>query len=228
MDLMMPEMDGLEATRGIRERQKNPAAHPNYAGRILIIAMTAHAMVADRERCIAAGMDDYLPKPIRPKEVRDAIERWGSKINPVEEIKSAPAPAPAPAPKIETPAVVVEEPPVEMSRINDLTGGDLASTRELLELFFKQTAQQLNQIEEAIRTSNFHNLGHVAHSCKGASATLGMTRLAPLLLVLEKQGKAGVLDNAEKICADAVVEFKKIQNFLSSQPGLAGMQGATA
>jgi signal transduction histidine kinase/two-component SAPR family response regulator/HPt (histidine-containing phosphotransfer) domain-containing protein len=220
MDLMMPEMDGLEATRTIREWQKNPAAHPNYAGRILIIAMTAHAMQADRERCLAAGMDDYLPKPIRPKEVRDAIERWGPKTNPAEEKKSAPAP------KIETPAAV-QEPPVEMARINDLTGGDLPSTRELLELFFKQTAEQLKQIEEAIRTSNFHNLGHVAHSCKGASATLGMTRLAPMLLVLEKQGKAGVLDNAEKILADAVAEFKNIQKFLSAQPGLEGMAGAT-
>jgi signal transduction histidine kinase/HPt (histidine-containing phosphotransfer) domain-containing protein len=216
MDLMMPEMDGLEATRTIRERQKNSAAHPNYSGRILIIAMTAHAMVADRERCLAAGMDDYLPKPIRPKEVRDAIERWGSKTSAAEETKSAPAPAP----KIETPAVV-EEPPVEMARINDLTGGDPASTRELLELFFKQTAQQLQQIEEAVRTNNTHNLAHVAHSCKGASATLGMTRLAPLLLQLEKQGKAGVLDGAEKISAAAALEFKNIQNFLASQPGLA-------
>ncbi len=223
MDLMMPEMDGLEATRAIRERQKNPAAHPNYSGRILIIAMTAHAMVADRERCLAAGMDDYLPKPIRPKDVRDAIERWATKTQFAEETKSAPAPAA----KTEAPAAVVE-PAVEMARINDLTGGDPASTRELLELFFKQTAEQLKQIEEAIRTGNFHNLGHVAHSCKGASATLGMTRLAPLLLQLEKQGKAGVLDNAEKICADAVREFKNIQSFLSAQPGLGGIPGATA
>jgi signal transduction histidine kinase/HPt (histidine-containing phosphotransfer) domain-containing protein len=213
MDLMMPEMDGLEATRAIRDRQKNSAAHPNYSGRILIIAMTAHAMLADRERCIAAGMDDYLAKPIRPKDVRDAIERWGSKTNAVEEIKSAPAP------KVETPAVV-EEPPVEMARINDLTGGDPASTRELMELFFKQTAQQLKQIEDAVREKNMQNLAHVAHSCKGASATLGMTRLAPLLLQLEKQGKAGVLDGAEKIYAAAALEFKNIQDFLAAQPGL--------
>ena len=76
MDVMMPEMDGLEATRAIRERQKDGAAHPNYQSRIIIVAMTAQAMQGDREKCLAAGMDDYLAKPIRPKDVRAIIERW--------------------------------------------------------------------------------------------------------------------------------------------------------
>ena len=75
MDVMMPEMDGLEATRAIRERQKAGAA--NYHSNIVIIAMTAQAMQGDREKCLAAGMDDYLAKPIRPKDVRAIIERWG-------------------------------------------------------------------------------------------------------------------------------------------------------
>ena len=82
MDMMMPEMDGLTATRAIRERQKDGAAHPNYNSRILIIAMTAHAQQADRESCLAAGMDDYLAKPIRPADVRGAIERWAPQIHP--------------------------------------------------------------------------------------------------------------------------------------------------
>ena len=76
MDVMMPEMDGLEATRAIRERQKNSAAHPNFSSRITVIAMTAHAMQGDRENCLAAGMDDYLAKPIRPKDIRGMIEKW--------------------------------------------------------------------------------------------------------------------------------------------------------
>jgi CheY-like chemotaxis protein len=214
MDLMMPEMDGLTATRAIRERQKNPAAHPNYSGRILIVAMTAHAQQSDKENCMAAGMDDYLAKPIRPADVRGMIEKWAVPATPAAEDKSVPAP------KIETPAAPFEEPPVDMRRMNDLTGGDPAMLNELAEMFYKQTTQQLKQIEDAVRAGDATQVRHVAHSCKGASATLGMTQLSKQMLALEKMGMEGQLTNAPKFCEDAAVEYKKIERFLSDQPGL--------
>jgi len=96
MDVMMPEMDGLEATRAIRERQKDGVANPNYQSRIIIIAMTAQAMQGDREKCLAAGMDDYLSKPILPKDVRAMVERWGAQATPAAPV--------APAPKADAPA----------------------------------------------------------------------------------------------------------------------------
>jgi signal transduction histidine kinase/ActR/RegA family two-component response regulator/HPt (histidine-containing phosphotransfer) domain-containing protein len=214
MDLMMPEMDGLTATRNIRERQKNPAANPNYAGRILIIAMTAHAQQSDKENCLASGMDDYLAKPIRPADVRGMIEKWGAPTNVEAENISAPAP------KIETPAALAEEPPVDMSRMNDLTGGDTTSLRELVDMYYKQTTTQMAQIEAAVREGNATQVRHVAHSCKGSSATLGMTHLAKLMLALEKMGVEGKLTDAPKVCEDAAAEYKKIEQFLSEQPGL--------
>jgi CheY-like chemotaxis protein/HPt (histidine-containing phosphotransfer) domain-containing protein len=215
MDLMMPEMDGLTATRNIRERQKNPAAHPNYSGRILIVAMTAHAQQSDKENCLAAGMDDYLAKPIRPADVRSMIEKWAAPATPAAtETKSAPAP------KIEAPAAPAEEPPVDMSRMNDLTGGDPAMLGELVEMFYKQTTQQMAQIEAAVREGNATQVRHVAHSCKGASATLGMTQLAKLMLALEKMGVEGKLTDAPKYCEDSAIEYKRIEKFLSEQPGL--------
>ena len=79
MDVMMPEMDGLEATRLLRKRQMI-GGYNHYQSRIIIVAMTAHAMQGDREKCLAAGMDDYLAKPVRPKDVRDMLERWGENI----------------------------------------------------------------------------------------------------------------------------------------------------
>jgi signal transduction histidine kinase/two-component SAPR family response regulator/HPt (histidine-containing phosphotransfer) domain-containing protein len=214
MDLMMPEMDGLTATRAIRERQKNPAANSNYSGRILIVAMTAHAQQSDRENCLAAGMDDYLAKPIRPADVRGMIEKWAAPATPAAESKSAPAP------KNETPAAPAEEPPVDMSRMNDLTGGDPAMLNELVEMFYKQTSQQMKQIEDAVRAGDATQVRHVAHSCKGASATLGMTQLSKLMLALEKMGVEGQLTNAPKFCEDAALEYKRIEKFLSEQPGL--------
>jgi CheY-like chemotaxis protein len=222
MDMMMPEMDGLSATRAIRERQKDGAAHPNYNSRILIIAMTAHAQQSDRESCIAAGMDDYLAKPIRLADVRGAIERWAPQIHPNA------AAQPADAPDAATAAAVVQaapaptgEPPVDMTRLEDLTDGNPESLRELIDLFSKQTAQQLSQIEEAVRANKPADVGHVAHSCKGACATLGMTRLAAVLLKLEKLGMSGALTGAEEFCVEARREFKEVQTFLAGRPALA-------
>jgi CheY-like chemotaxis protein len=212
MDVMMPEMDGLEATRAIRERQKAGAA--NYPSNIVIVAMTAQAMEGDREKCLAAGMDDYLAKPIRPKDVRAIIERWGS--------QSAPAEQPIMNTPKDTPSVpAAEEPPVEMDRLKDLTDGSAESMRELVELFFKQTAQQLEQLEAAARANKADDVRRVAHSCAGASATLGMTRLVPMFRDLEKQGASGTLTNATQVCENAVREFKLIQQFLAAQPGMA-------
>jgi response regulator RpfG family c-di-GMP phosphodiesterase len=212
MDVMMPEMDGLEATRLIRERQKSGA--PNYSSRIVIVALTAHAMQGDREKCLAAGMDDYLAKPIRPADVRQVIERWNPETRAARLAKSAPAAEAALPP----PAA---EPPVEMDRLNSLVDGDPGSMRELVELYLKQTTQQITQLEAAVRANNADEVRRVAHSCAGASATLGMTRLVPMLRDLEKQGASGTLTTAAQVCENATREFKLIQNFLAALPALA-------
>jgi len=208
MDVMMPEMDGLEATRLLRKRQMT-GQQTHYPPRIIVVAMTAHAMQGDREKCLAAGMDDYLSKPVRPKDVRDMIERWAGKI--MQEIKPA-----TPA----APCLPEDEPPVDMDRINDLTDGNKDNLRELVEMFLKQTHKQFGQIETAIREGNADTVRRVAHSCAGASATLGMIRLVPKLRALEKLGGAGTLTDAGQICEDAVGEFGRIREFLKAQPEL--------
>jgi CheY-like chemotaxis protein/HPt (histidine-containing phosphotransfer) domain-containing protein len=267
MDVMMPEMDGLEATRAIRERQKDGVAHPNYQSRIIIVAMTAQAMQGDREKCLAAGMDDYLSKPILPKDVRAIVERWGSQATPAAPAATAPkadapapvpatkaevpspapvpaakadvpAPAPvpppkadAPAPKADVPVPVLapagEEPPVEMEILNDLTDGNADSLRELVDLFIKQTSQQLEQLEAAVRANKPEDVRRVAHSCAGTSATLGMTRFVPLLRKLERQGASGMLTSATQVYEDTACEFKLIQNFLTAQLNSAAPSPAT-
>jgi HPt (histidine-containing phosphotransfer) domain-containing protein len=162
-------------------------------------------------------MDDYLAKPIRPADLRGMIERWAPQIHPASGIQPATVPAAA-AQAVPAPA---GEAPVDMTRLADLTEGDRQSMRELVDLFYTQTELQLKQIEDAVRANNSAAVGHIAHSCKGASATLGMTRLAAVLLKLEKLGKSGALTGAGEFCAEARREFKDIQVFLAGHPALA-------
>ena len=144
-----------------------------------------------------------------------------------DEITSA-APT-APSPKAGTPAPAVEVLPVEMDRLNDLTDGNADSLRELVDLFFKQTSQQLAQLEAAVRANKAEDVRRVAHSCAGASATLGMTRFVPLLRKLERQGASGTLTmtSATQVYEDTAREFKLIQHYLVAQLNSAVPQPAT-
>ncbi|MEK7706728.1 MAG: response regulator, partial [Verrucomicrobiota bacterium] len=217
MDVLMPNMDGLEATRQIRERQKNIAQFPNYKTPIIIVAMTASAMQGDREKCLAAGMDDYLAKPVRPEDIRTVVERWGAMASRTEAVlATAPAAAPAPAPDGEAaPVAPAEELPVDMERLNDFTDGSADSLRELATLYLQQTGTQIEQLEAAVAANQPQDVRRLAHSCAGASATCGMRRLVPLLRELEKQGYEGQLTNAVELCKGVVQEFARIREFLA-------------
>ena len=207
MDVMMPEMDGLDATREIRRRQKDHASE-NYNCRIVIIAMTAQAMQGDREKCLASGMDDYLAKPIRPSDVSNMITKWTTQKN-----ESQPPSAPASGE-----FSVPDAPPVEMDRLAELADGDRNTVAELVDLFIKQTTRQLSQLETAVHANKAEEVRHLAHSCKGASATMGMAPLAAIFYELEKMGRAGSLNGAEPLLAAAESEFKRVQKFLASNP----------
>ncbi|MCX7867903.1 MAG: response regulator [Limisphaera sp.] len=206
MDLQMPEMDGLAATQAIRERQNAPQPPPHFNRRIVIVAMTASAMQSDRDRCLAAGMDDYLAKPIRPEDVRQVVERWG----PVFQAAAAPAAAaPAQSNPGSTPS---EEPAVDMKRLLEFAEGDMDNLRELVSLYLQQTTQQLNQLRAAVSAGNAAEVRRVAHSCAGASATCGMRRITPLLRRMEARAEAGDLSELPQLLAQAEHEFQQIQS----------------
>ena len=217
----MPEMGGVEATREIRSRQKQPGQFPTYDTTIVIVAMTASAMAGDREKCIVAGMDDYLAKPVRLEDVRALVERWGPKVAQASR-PSAPkngSPAPQPPESNGAPASSEkpqEESPVDMDRLNDFTDGDPEQLRELVTLYLTQTAQQLEQIEAAIQAGSHQDVRRLAHSSAGASATCGMRRLVPLLRDLERQGVEQKLTTAPQVCRQAAQEFDRIRGFLDT------------
>jgi len=219
MDVMMPEMGGLEATEVIRERQRKKSEFPNYKSPIIIVAMTANAMQGDREKCLEAGMDDYIAKPVRPEGVRTIVERWGALAVASEQVaaadlQSGPAsggPEPAapakPAPETE---------PVDMERLLDFTDGDPDSLKELVTLYLTQTSEQIQGLGAAARSGSAQEVRRLAHSCAGASATCGMRQLVPMLRELERQGYEEKLTTATRLCQEVSVEFERIRAFLGA------------
>jgi len=210
MDVQMPEMDGIEATQKIRERQKQNPPPGHFKSGIAIVAMTANAMQGDREKCLAAGMDDYLSKPIRPEDIRKVLEQWGPKVT----ASLGATPKPAPAPKAAA-AGTPEPPPVDMERLLDFANGDPANLRELVELYIQQTSKQLSQLNTALAARNADEVKRLAHSCSGASSTCGMVGMVPPLRELERQGNEGLQPNADRLAFEAVREFQRIQTFLT-------------
>jgi CheY-like chemotaxis protein len=211
MDVQMPEMDGLEATRIIRERQGDKAKFPNYKSSIIIIAMTASAMPGDRDKCIAAGMDDYLAKPVRPEDMRTIVERWASaaKTHATTSQTETTTAHHEPAPE-----TAQAQPPVDMERLLDFSDGSADNLRELVALYLKQTAEQLDQLAAAVPAGDAATVRRLAHSCAGASSTCGMVRIVPILRELERLGEEKQLAPAAALCRRAQSEFAAIREFL--------------
>ena len=221
MDVMMPEMSGLEATRLIRQRQRQPARFPNYKCPMIIIAMTASAMQGDREKCLAAGMDDYVAKPVRPEEVRAIVERWGAVAAKAETTTAAATDAQDSAPANEptnpnVPTAPRADTPVDMSRLLDLTDGDPENLHELVTLYLSETGGQLEQLQAAIQAGTAQEVRRLAHSCAGASATCGMRQLVNLLRELERQGFEGQLGGANGVFQQVTEEFDRARHFLEA------------
>jgi CheY-like chemotaxis protein/HPt (histidine-containing phosphotransfer) domain-containing protein len=162
MDVQMPEMDGLEATRRIIELHGD--ARPR------IVALTADAMQDDRERCLAAGMDDYLTKPIRPAELAEALER-----------------------SAQPPASVLE--PGVLDRLLETTGGDPEFVGVLLETFAEEAPALLEELRGALSADDAETARRAAHTLKSNAATFGATALAALCAELEARARDGDLSN---------------------------------
>lgn len=215
MDVMMPEMDGLEATRQIRARQQDRAMNQNYKSPMIIVAMTASAMPGDREKCLEAGMDDYLSKPVRPEDVRAVIERWGEKaaLDAANLAKDSALESARLMANTDTP--MNNQPAVDMERLNEFTEGNPENLTELATLYVKQTSEQMEQLQNAVKTGDAAGIRRIAHSCAGASATCGMKRIVPLLREMERQGDEGKLTTTTELFTQVVTEFELIRTVLA-------------
>lgn len=194
MDVQMPEIDGLEATRAILARPSS-TPHPQ------IIAMTAHAISGDRERCLEAGMVDYVNKPVELVTLRGALLRAASKLR-----KS---PSITPIPHVELPAPDVRlfapERVESLRQLSELTGDDiLADLRQALDEDCKKSIAALH---EAISNGDSKKLERTAHSFKSTCANVGGERVAALCQRLEHRGNNGIIDDATQLVSSIESEL---------------------
>ena len=215
MDVQMPEMDGLEATRCIRTREAairaggEPAppgstyAHPDRArGRIPIVAVTAHAMKSDEERCIAAGMDGYLSKPVSTDALARALARF---------------------------ALASEGPAAEslVDAAAALRGadGDAALLAELGLLFVEEWPARHAELQSACGVGDTHRIERAAHGLKGVLAALGAGSAAASAAVLEHTARSGRLDAAADDLAALAHQIERALPHLGVVPSAPGSTG---
>ncbi len=188
MDCEMPVMDGFEATKAIRRR--------DYRGRrVIIVAMTAKALKGDRERCLAAGMDDYLAKPVVLEDLRAILLQWAE--------TSRPSALKLVEPKTTTPNPPADAKPVldaaAVERVRDLAGdGNAAFVTEVYETYLADTVQRIATLRQAAQDRDPKRIRAEAHALKGASLEVGALQLGQLARELEECGAAGIVDDADR------------------------------
>jgi PAS domain S-box-containing protein len=178
MDVQMPEMGGLEATRAIREKEKSTGTH------LPIVAMTAHAMQGDRERCLEAGMDGYLAKPLDPKIFLQTVEGTAS-----------------PGEGAEAMSASNSEHPVDESALLARFSGDRKLVLTLVNAFRGDCPGMMARIRSAVRARDTAALADAAHALKGSVGNFGASEAFETAREVEKSAREGKLDGARELGA---------------------------
>jgi two-component system sensor histidine kinase/response regulator len=206
MDVQMPEMDGLEATRRVRDPR---SAIPNR--RIPIIAMTAHAMQGDRERCLQAGMNDYVAKPVSPRALAEALDKWLPQGSAATTDRAREAPEGVACMLAQEPETLVFDRAGMMTRMMD--DEDLA--REILATFLEDIPQQIATLRSDLEAGNAAGAERQAHTIKGVSATVGGERLRDVAFEMEKAARVGDLSAAAGHLDELDAQFDRLKQAMT-------------
>jgi CheY-like chemotaxis protein/HPt (histidine-containing phosphotransfer) domain-containing protein len=195
MDVQMPEVDGFEATAALRQREQGSGRHTP------VLALTAHALKGDRERCLGAGMDGYLAKPIRSEELFQALRDLAP--------PAAPAPGEAPAGD--------GEPREVFDRAAALAGAGHSESllREIAELFLQDSPRLLGEVRAALDGADALRLRRAVHSLRGAAANFAAGPAVEAARRLEAMGEAGDLGGAAEAYRALEREVRRLERALA-------------
>jgi two-component system, sensor histidine kinase and response regulator len=188
MDVQMPEMDGFAATAAIRERE---AARPG-GGRLPIVALTAFAMKGDRERCLAAGMDDYLVKPLKRDELAAVLARLAGEV---PDLAKAEEPRPA----------------LDETALLKYAGGDRQMMGELFDVFLADCPGQIQAVRDAVAGADSAALMRASHCLGGSLRVLGAGAATDLMARLEVLGRESRLEGAAALLARLEPELERVR-----------------
>jgi len=192
MDCQMPIMDGFEAAAAIRRAEQGGGGH------LPIIAMTANAIEGDRERCIAAGMDDYVSKPINADRLRDVLAIWTAPARPAHLAQASDQPAP---------------PPVDLTRLLDLFEGDQAAVIDLLATFRESMERIRDSLAPAV-SAHEARIVDLAHETRGMAGNLGAETLAALATRFEAAAAHHEWDTVDSLSGPVDREIERVLAFV--------------
>jgi len=203
MDCHMPRMDGYEASTEIRRRLGG------QHGRVPIIALTADVMEGNRERCLQAGMDDFLSKPYRLDQLRAVLQRWlGGAARSAE--KAAPDPGGGEAAAPDSVALAaIDRSYLDQFRELDPTGG-MALVGRILRVYAESSREGIARLQATARGDDGEALRQAAHALKSSSANVGATTLAAQLKALELCGRENRMQDAHRAIDEAVAEYQRV------------------
>ena len=213
MDCHMPEMDGYEATREIRDFRSAVLDHG-----IPIIALTASALVSDRPKCLAAGMDDYLSKPVKPKALVNVLEKWlagRDAPRPDEGVRDSARAGVSQAGGAIADAGPVEEEVFNRAEMLDRMMGDENLLTEIIGSFLEEAPHRIAALKEALATQDAPLVQREAHKLKGEAAEVSAAALRDVVVQVEKAGAAEELGEAASLIAKIDEQFEVLRKTLA-------------
>jgi len=199
MDCQMPEMDGFEATRQIRLREE-------HGKHTVIVAMTANALQGDREKCLEAGMDDYISKPVRHTDLVTIIRRW----MPMKNVMSA---------DVSDARIVIDDASIiDTRRLYELSaiGGDDEPDllRVLVMMFMNDSVKRIASIYSSLETDDLPKMTIAAHTLKGSAGNMGARLLVPTCAEIERLGKNQTMEGVAQLYTKLEADFSLVKGAL--------------